>query len=274
MLQVGIILLAYESYRLTRGAIDGPQTTSVALANANWIIHLERSLHLGIEHGTQSFSERVWGLRDVSAFLYINVQTTVTFTAMAYVYVRHTPAFDFVRDVFIGTWALAIVGFLLVPTAPPRLVAGSGLDDTVAIFTGIDPTTPKVSQFFNPYAALPSLARGGRDHRGRLARATVAAAGGPDRLGAVSAACHVHRDGHGQSLSRRCRRWRVGGRCRRYRRVAARTPAARRLAVGEAGAPAAVTVSPRSAGVADRSRSAPRPARARPRRWPLRRHRQ
>lgn len=157
VLQVGIFLLAYESYRLTRGAIDGPHTTSVALANAHRIIHVERSLHLGIEHSVQSFSERVWGLRDVSAFLYINVQTTVTFTAMAYVYVRHTPAFDFVRDVFIGTWALAIVGFLLVPTAPPRLVAGSGLHDTVAIFTGIDPTTPRVSKFFNPYAALPSL---------------------------------------------------------------------------------------------------------------------
>lgn len=157
LLQIAIVFGAYWSYRISRGAIDDPLSTNVAFTNAEWIIHLERTLHLDIEGSVQRFSESVWGLNEVSSFLYINVQTTVTFTALAYVYGRHPQAFAFVRNVFVLTWGLAIVGFLLMPTAPPRLIAGLGLHDSVATFTGVDPTAPRVSKFYNPYAAVPSL---------------------------------------------------------------------------------------------------------------------
>lgn len=157
LLQVAIVYAAYTAYRLSRGAIDDPLTTSAAFANADWIIRAERAVHLDVERVTQSLTSRVPGLHEISAFLYINVQTTVTFTALAYVYGRHGSAFGFVRNTFVLTWGLAVVIFLLVPTAPPRLVPGLGITDEVAAFTGVDPTAPRISKYYNPYAAVPSL---------------------------------------------------------------------------------------------------------------------
>ncbi len=50
---------------------------------------------------------------------------------------------------------LALVGFLLYPTAPPRL-AGVGIADTVS--NGhVDLNKGLVSSLYNPYAAVPSM---------------------------------------------------------------------------------------------------------------------
>lgn len=157
LLQVVVVLAAYEAYRLSRGAADGPGAAATALSHARWIIDLERTLHLDPERGLQAFAEWVPGLADVSSFLYINVQTTVTFSALAYIYARHTDAFNFVRNMFLMTWGLSILGFVLLPVMPPRLVPDFGLHDSVAAFTGIDPSERKVTRFYNPYAAMPSL---------------------------------------------------------------------------------------------------------------------
>lgn len=157
LLQFAIVLVIYETYRLTRGLIDDPGAEKAAFDNADRIIDAERWLHIDIEHGVQRFSESIHGLPDVSSFLYINVQTTVTFAVMFYIYVRFTPAFGFVRNMFVATWAIALVGFVLFPTAPPRLIDGLGLHDSVSAFTGVDPSDRQIKKFYNPYAAMPSL---------------------------------------------------------------------------------------------------------------------
>jgi len=157
LLQFVIVFVIYETYRLTRGLIDDPGSEREAFRNADRVLDVERALHLDVEHAVQRFSESVHGLSDVSSFLYINVQTTVTFAVMAYIYVRFTPAFGFVRNMFVATWAIALVGFVLFPTAPPRLVEGLGLTDSVSAFTGVDPGDRQLKKFYNPYAAMPSL---------------------------------------------------------------------------------------------------------------------
>ena len=52
--------------------------------------------------------------------------------------------------------ALAVVGYWLFPTAPPRL-AGVGIGDTVSGATSINLTSHLASSFYNPYAAVPSM---------------------------------------------------------------------------------------------------------------------
>jgi hypothetical protein len=157
LIQIAIVFTIYETYRLTRGVIDSASAERVAFRNADWIIDAERALRIDIEGGVQRFSESVNGLPSISSFLYINVQTTVTFAVMAYIYLRFTPAFGFVRNMFVATWAIALVGFVLWPTAPPRLIPGLGLHDTVSIWTGVDPSDRQLQKFYNPYAAMPSL---------------------------------------------------------------------------------------------------------------------
>src|SRR5215208_7591499 len=68
---------------------------------------------------------------------------------------RRPAAFAFVRTTLLLASGLALVGFLVYPTAPPRL-AGIGIADTVS--NGhVDLNRGLVSSLYNPYAALPSM---------------------------------------------------------------------------------------------------------------------
>ena len=68
---------------------------------------------------------------------------------------RRPAAFAFVRTTLLLASALALLGFLAYPTAPPRL-AGIGIADTVS--NGhVDLNHGLVSSLYNPYAAVPSM---------------------------------------------------------------------------------------------------------------------
>jgi hypothetical protein len=97
------------------------------------------------------------GLDDVAAWTYLNAQTTVTLGALVWLYLRHNESFYFVRNMFMVAWALAIVGYVVYPTAPPRFLPEWGFHDTVAEFTHIEHDSVTVNALFNPYAAIPSM---------------------------------------------------------------------------------------------------------------------
>ena len=68
---------------------------------------------------------------------------------------RRPAAFAFVRTTLLLASGLALVGFLVYPTAPPRL-AGIGIAETVS--NGhISLNDGLVSSLYNPYAAVPSM---------------------------------------------------------------------------------------------------------------------
>src|SRR5262249_38774170 len=61
----------------------------------------------------------------------------------------------FVRTTLLCASALALIGFVAYPTAPPRL-AGVGVADTVSNGR-VDLDHGLVSALYNPYAAVPSM---------------------------------------------------------------------------------------------------------------------
>ena len=65
-------------------------------------------------------------------------------------------AFSLVRTTLIASTALALVGYVLYPAAPPRL-AGLGFSDTVTAHTGLNLSSNLLGSFYNPLAAVPSL---------------------------------------------------------------------------------------------------------------------
>ena len=67
-----------------------------------------------------------------SSWLYVNAQTTITFSALLYLYLRHNRNFYFVRNMFMIAMAIALVAYVVFPTAPPRFVPEWGFTDTVA----------------------------------------------------------------------------------------------------------------------------------------------
>ena len=147
--------IAYYVYRLTRGAIDG--NPSIAFENARTLIDVERTLHIFIEPSVQSWASG-WGfVTDAAAWVYINAQTSVTLGALAWLYLFRNDSFYFVRNMFGVAFALALVGYVVYPTAPPRFMPEWGFEDTVSQYTGVPQDSVAVNALFNPYAAVPSM---------------------------------------------------------------------------------------------------------------------
>jgi membrane-associated phospholipid phosphatase len=94
-----------------------------------------------------------------SSWMYVNAQTTVTVAALVYLYLRHNRNFYFVRNMFMVAMAIALVGYAVFPTAPPRFLPEWGFIDSVANFTGVHVghTSAAMTALVNPYAAVPSM---------------------------------------------------------------------------------------------------------------------
>ena len=80
----------------------------------------------------------------------------VTALAVRWVYRERRQAFPIVRTTLIASTALALVGYVVYPAAPPRL-AGLGFSDTVTKHTGLNLSSDLLGSFYNPVAAVPSL---------------------------------------------------------------------------------------------------------------------
>jgi hypothetical protein len=155
--QVSLFGLAYLGYRLVRGLVEGD--ANEAFAHARDLISLERGTHLFVEPSIQTWASGSHLVMVVSSWIYVNAQTSVTVAALVYLYLRHNRNFYFVRNMFMIAMAIALVGYTVFPTAPPRFMPEWGFVDSVADLTHvhIDGQSASVSAITNLYAAVPSM---------------------------------------------------------------------------------------------------------------------
>jgi PAP2 superfamily len=153
--QFVLFLLVYQGYQLVRGIADGRQ--AVAFANGIHVIHLERSLGAFFEPGfQQAFITHRWVI-DAANWMYFNSHFAVTISFLGWLYLFRNENFNFVRNMFIVAMMLALMGYALFPTAPPRMFPGAGFTDTIGAFTNMHQDSSFASVLVNPYAAVPSM---------------------------------------------------------------------------------------------------------------------
>ena len=58
---------------------------------------------------------------------------------------------------FVVSMGLALVGYTLYPTAPPRMFPEHGFVDTINDFSDVNHDSALAKIFINPYAAVPSM---------------------------------------------------------------------------------------------------------------------
>src|SRR6187200_1152962 len=155
--QVLLFFIAYYGYRLVRGAIDDPAGASVAFQNARNVIHLEQGLGLFVEPSIQAWASTKPAIIDFASWVYLNCQTSVTLGALVFLYLFHNKSFYFVRNMFMVAMGIALIGYTVYPTAPPRFLPEWGFFDAVSNFTGVGHDDVTVNAVFNPYAAVPSM---------------------------------------------------------------------------------------------------------------------
>jgi hypothetical protein len=150
-----LFFVAYQAYQVVRGITDGDPTT--AFANAERLIDAEQWLGTFFEPGLQqALLSQTW-LIDIANFMYMNSHFVVTTAFLTWLYFFRNDHFYFVRNMFMVAMALALVGYGLFPTAPPRLMPEYGFTDTIAAFTGVAQDDETVSLLVNQYAAVPSM---------------------------------------------------------------------------------------------------------------------
>jgi uncharacterized membrane protein YkvA (DUF1232 family) len=155
--QISLFAAVYFAYKLVRGLAEGD--ANAAFAHARDVITLETKLHLFIEPSVQAWASGSHIVMVGASWLYVNAQTTVTLTALLYLYLRHNRSFYFVRNMFMIAMAIALVGYIVFPTAPPRFMPEYGFIDTVSDLTGVHVShaSGALTALVNPYAAVPSV---------------------------------------------------------------------------------------------------------------------
>ncbi|HXV56784.1 MAG TPA: phosphatase PAP2 family protein [Gaiellaceae bacterium] len=143
-------------YQIARGIAD--QSPLQAIENGVHVIEAERALNLLVEIDIQ---RAVMHAGD-AALSAVNVtywlsQFPVLGLALLWIYLFRNEAFVTVRNWIFATNLLALVGYVLLPTAPPRMFPEHGFVDTLAQSAALNHGSGLVELASNPYAAMPSV---------------------------------------------------------------------------------------------------------------------
>jgi len=153
--QLGVFVAADLLYETVRGVAESNQ--AVPFENARNLISTEKSLHFFVEQSVQSWAMDHRILIDFANFMYVNSHFVITTSALVWLYLRHNDRFYFVRNMFVVAMGLALIGYMLLPTAPPRFFPELGFVDTLSYYVNVKHDSGFVTLFFNPYAAVPSM---------------------------------------------------------------------------------------------------------------------
>jgi hypothetical protein len=145
---------AYYFYRLVRGVVDGQVTT--AFSHAREIVNFERGVHLFFEPTVQTWTIGKAWLIHAADLTYVNAHFGITIGFLVWMYFFRNEAFYFVRNMFMVAMGMALLMYVLFPTAPPRFMPEWGFTDTVSDFFG-QSASHSASVLYNPYAAMPSM---------------------------------------------------------------------------------------------------------------------
>ncbi len=153
--QLGLFALADVCYETVRGIAEGK--ASVAFANAEMLIDWEKATGTFFEPDLQAALISQKWLIDLTNFLYMNSHFVLTTGFLVWMYLRRNETFYFVRNMFMIAMGLALIGYTLLPTAPPRLIPDEGFIDTITLYAQVNHDSALVQMFVNPYAAVPSM---------------------------------------------------------------------------------------------------------------------
>jgi membrane-associated phospholipid phosphatase len=143
------------AYQVARGVAD--RDPARAFANGWAVIDLEQRLTGLGELTLQGWTQSSELLETLVSWTYWNSEFTVMGLALLWVYLRRNAAFTRFRNTILLANVIGLIGYVLLPTAPPRFFTTIGFDDTLAQFGGLNHGSGLIELASNPYAAMPSL---------------------------------------------------------------------------------------------------------------------
>ena len=122
------------------------------LARIRELIEDERSLGLFFEPSVHAWVAARPPLLGIAQFAYVGVHLPVMLGVLAWTWFARPRVFPLARNTFVCAQALATLGYVLFPTAPPRMVPEAGYGAAL-VQTGQHGFERLA---MSPYAAMPS----------------------------------------------------------------------------------------------------------------------
>lgn len=154
--QFALWLGFYVAYQVARGLADDGGVEQ-AFANGQWIIDFQRSLGSMFELSLQRAVEGSGFLIQATSITYWLSQFAVVGLVLVWVYFKAHGRFYGLRNMLIVGNLIGLLGYVLLPTAPPRMFPQAGFTDTLAAHSTVNHSSTFVAFSSNPYAAMPSL---------------------------------------------------------------------------------------------------------------------
>jgi membrane-associated phospholipid phosphatase len=143
------------AYQVARGVADRDPTR--AFTNGWRVIDIEQRLAGLGELTLQGWAQSSHVLETLVSWTYWNSEFTVIGLALLWVYFRRNEAFTRFRNTILLANVLGLLGYVFLPTAPPRFFTSIGFTDMLGQFGGLNHGSGLVQLAANPYAAMPSL---------------------------------------------------------------------------------------------------------------------
>jgi hypothetical protein len=151
--ELGLWAGLYGAYLALRNVAIG--SADEAFSNARAVVDVERAMGIFQEVAVQDALAVALGLERFFDVYYMVGFGPLIFATLVWLVLRHRDSYRELRTMLLLSIAIASLSYVLLPTAPPRLVSGLGIADTVGL-AGHD-TGSFAGIKFNPYAAMPSM---------------------------------------------------------------------------------------------------------------------
>ena len=145
----------YVAYQVARGVAD--RSLSAAFSNGFYVIEAEERVGALFEPTLQRTVDSSAVLIAATSYTYWLSQFAVVGISLLWVYFRHHDRFARFRNWLIAANLVGLVGYVLMPTAPPRMFPEWGFVDTLAQHSTVNHESGLIALASNPYAAMPSL---------------------------------------------------------------------------------------------------------------------
>jgi membrane-associated phospholipid phosphatase len=145
----------YVVYQVVRGAAD--RSVTHAFQNGEAVLRTENHLGALFEPAVQRVVDTSTILVTLTSYTYWLSQFAVVGATLLWVYFKHHERFAGFRNWLIVANLVGLVGYILMPTAPPRMFPEWGFVDTLAQYSSVNHDSGLIAFASNPYAAMPSL---------------------------------------------------------------------------------------------------------------------
>lgn len=159
--EVALLAALWTTYAASR--VLASDDLAAARSRAADILDAERLLHLDVESWLNHTLTPISQIAVPMSFWYASLHYVVTPAVLVFLFVAHRGEYTRARNAIVIGSAIGLAGYVLIPTAPPRLMPGGTYLDTlvstadVGWWSGQTSLPNGLGQMANELAAMPSL---------------------------------------------------------------------------------------------------------------------